>query len=189
MHSPLYKAALCSTLFLAASTARGQIINFDNLDDAFIPDGYHALTWEQIYPVNKNDTTAPGYQVGTTSGEVAAFSAYPQAKISASPETPFNVISANFTSVFHTQSLRLEGFAKGVQKYITPYYNITPDSSLNISIDFQNIDQLIITSDASQHWVMDDFEFNFINPIPEPASLGTLLGALALGAMLKRTPS
>ncbi len=158
---------------LITPSAQAAVINFDDISVVNIPKNYLNLSWDKIYTANKHTQAAPTFTLGTTSGDIAAWSAYPIATIKAPLGETFDVGSANFTSAYVNQTVQFQGYKLGSRILGTIQYNLTTTQSLAINIDFQDIDELRIISTQSQHWIMDDLEIT-ADFIPEPTSALTL---------------
>lgn len=163
--------------------------------DGMDADNYHGFDWNngtnQIAVINATmyDTCHPGSNIanGATSGHYAAFNARgeTETQIDWSGTGTFDFIGANWTTFGDTDfNLSFEGWRAGELVYSSSDHTITGEATL-ISLNWDDIDSLRISSSIASTWIMDDFT---VSAVPEPSVMALMLGGLGfVGFMAARS--
>lgn len=181
--------------FFSAQTF-ATVVNFDDLTNGAIADGYAGFNWSNgaanIGAVSETTHPGSGYANGTVSHKNTAFNFDGASGVAIewvgewAGAGSFNFMGAFFTSAWFDQEIAFEGYKAGNLVYASDSYAINTQSPEWINLDWADIDSLYIYN-TSWQWAMDDFTFtsNQAN-VPEPAPFVLLmLGVLALVAKRK----
>jgi hypothetical protein len=188
---------MSSTIYTRSQT----VVTFDDLPNSttgtFITSPYQGLTWSNFCFANAilgaSKLGTNGYYYGMVSPSNVAFNGggYP-AEID-SPGTNFNFLSAYLTGAWNSNlNIEVQAFRDANLVYDETKV-VSATSPTLFTFDYLDIDRLYFNSYGGQpaftpisesHFVMDNFEFEFV---PEPSSLLlTALGVVTLCAVLKR---
>jgi hypothetical protein len=201
----LLSVALLSFLAFSSVSALSQtVITFDTLplntgSPIYIPNGYQGLSWSNFGCVNGllTPTVYPsltdGYYYGVVSASNVAFNVLGTPAEIDSPGTNFNFLSAYLTGAWHSNlNIEVQGFSGATMLYDTAVVAVATIPTL-FTFGYRNIDRLYFNSfggqpafstDGGNHFVMDNFTFEFV---PEPSSFVlTGAGVLTLCVFRKR---
>ena len=202
------KAGLIA-LFTILSLSRvlpcdGVLITFDDLTEtasgSFIANGYQGLVWSNYASLNavQFPMMFPGYGTngfyyGMVSASNVAFNALGTPVEVDSISSSFNFFSAFLTGAWHSNlNVEVQGFRSGSMVYDQTVTVSATNASLFV-FNYLNVDrvyfnsfggQTAFASDGGNHFVMDDFTFEFV---PEPSTLLlTGIGAAVLLSFRRR---
>lgn len=192
MKTTFFAFLLC--LFSAQTFAT--VVNFDDLTNGAIADGYAGFNWSNgaasIGVVSEATHPGSGYANGTVSHSNTAynFGGASGASIEWAGAGSFNFIGAFFTSAWFDQEIAFEGYKAGNLVYVSDSYVINTQSPEWINLDWSNIDSLYIYN-TSWQWAMDDFTYasNQTNVSEPTPCVLLMLGVLALIAKRKNFKS
>jgi len=191
---------LTALTLLAASVLAQTLVTFDDLQEngsgSLIPGSYQGLSWSNIGVLNAVLSPSVygtnGYYYGMVSASNVALNVLGQpAEIDSA--TNFNFLSVYLTGAWHSNlNIEAEGF-NGAQEIYDTIVAASATNATLFTFNYFDIDRLYFNSyggqvafgvDGGNHFVMDNFMFEFI---PEPSSLLlTALGAVSLVAFLRR---
>jgi len=191
-----------TTLALAISgTASALVLTFDDITDLvgvhFIPDGYGAMDWENIYVVHEEYYPGTGYDNGVVSPHYVAFNGLGDPGsilVSAGDGFPaFDFEGAYITGAWNN----------GLEVTVAGYYEgglvhtetVIVDTTGPVWFDgggsYSSIDELHFTSSggtaaqqglSGTQFAMDNFTYT---PIPEPTTM-LMLGCVGVGLACAR---
>lgn len=191
-----FNKGLLSALLLAASTASNAAIQVIDFDDYGTPEYFEGFTsewnnfnWDTMGVVNTSASvySGSGFGNGAVSGIYAAFTNYGQQVTQIDWQGPgtFDFIEGHFTAGWSVDlDVSFKGLLNGAVVYTSQDYTINRDAPTLISLNWENIDSLVITQTGT-NIVVDDFTINA--PVPEPSTYALMLGGLGLvGLMASR---
>jgi hypothetical protein len=168
-------------------TAFPDVIDFETLNDGFIPQGHADMNWApDFYTLDgTNYGTPSGYTVMGTQLALNGFEASP-VYFQSQDGSEFNVISLDFIAAWYTElTYTVNGYRDGSKEYTKDLtvdcFNVT-----TFDLNFNNIDKFEFVFKSSNFVVGWDggsgthFALDNIVLIPAPATLG-LLGLGLLG--------
>ena len=175
------------------------VVGFDDLNSNVTQgtpiDGYNGIDWaDHVYVLNGLDynNQQGGYDEAVTSGDSVAYNGG-----GASPTTlTFNEVatfnSMQLTSAWDsTQSVTFTAFLDGQLVYTSNTITINNITPTLIELNYEGIDQLVITSTGSQ-WAMDDFTYTIgsetATPEASDSEITTFTDSLATATDLDTTP-
>ena len=186
--------------FCNAAGCLATVVTFDSISETatgtFIPNGYQGLNWSNfwcfnsILATNRPEVGVSGFYYGMVSASNVAYNPLGNPVEIDARGTNFNFLSAYFTGAWHSNlSIEVEGFRAGNLIYDQTVIASATSPTL-FTFGYTNIDRLYFNSfggqpafpsDGGNHFVMDNFTFEFV---PEPSALlltgGSLLMLLPL---------
>ena len=197
----VYAKALVAAAMLAgfASLASADTINFDDLSDAPIANGYHGLDWSNFWSFApfSPDYDGSGYESALTSGTNVAYNSYgTPASISSAADFDLNsfVAAAAWNDGL---SVLISGYNNGVQIYSTVVSLVTGSASA-VTLNWIGVDDVSFVSyggtnpglnGSGTHFALDDLTIS-VAPVPLPAALplfGFALAGMGFVARRRRT--
>jgi hypothetical protein len=187
---------------LASPVVAAETLNFDDLSNGPIPNGYGGFDWTNFGVIGQLGSS--GYTNGIVSAQNTAFDdSAPDPASLDDTAAPFTFNGADFTAAWR-DNLSLE--IVGADSHGTVIYtdNVTLNESgpTDITLNWTGLTALVFTpSGGSQapgaqsdgvQFVMDDATFNapFASAAPEPETWALmLLGVGAVGAAMRRRQS
>ncbi len=182
--------SLC--LFLGiAGNVKAVVLNFDDISSfGIVPNGYGGLNWDNFFTndISHWQWESCGFTSGVVSWPNEAFnsSGFPA---SISSNTPFTFYDVYFTAATNNGlNIEVQGYRNNVLVYDTNQTFNTDHPTLT-SFNYQNIDRLtfipsggtpVATHEGnSRTWfVADNFNYEFSQPVPEPATMLLLSSGL-----------
>lgn len=184
--------------FSTMGVAGASVLTFDDLPVTeslgTIPNEYGGLNWNSISYRNGSSLPGSGYDIGSVSGDYAAFNDFGEAA-SISSVNPFNFIGAYLTGAWNDNlNITVVGLLGGVTQFSQTVV-VRQGSATWFNFNYTAIDELQFlsfggipggdTRGQGTQFVMDDLT---TEAVPEPVTaIGSLLGIGVLGiGKLKR---
>lgn len=193
MNKTLLVLFITVILISCASNAKAATLYFDEFDlkNSYkrlnaLDKNYGGFGWSSFsnlidkdYKKNVPGHVDNGYNKGAVSGENSFFNGYSN-DITITRNEIFDFVGAYFTSAaFGAYNVTLFGYQEDGNILMKKLDLNTDATPKYFNVDFKGIEKLTIES--SNIFVMDNFEYNTITPVPEPSSF--LLGLLGIGGL------
>lgn len=167
------------TISLLSFAVSADVITFDNIATTtgwvYIADGVDGFEWTNIGIINKNYHKGSGYDIGTVSGDYAAFNPYaynPSISVSSVGEV-FDFDGVYVTSAWNTSDvITFKGF-NGTELVYEQSVSITNSKAKWCDFNFDDITSLEMYSANGTWFVIDDFTYT-PHAVPEPGTLSLL---------------
>lgn len=172
------------SILVTATMASAITLTFDDISSAeigTIPNGYGGFNWSEFGFIDGSTPSraGSGYDNGSISGDYVAFNKW--GDVATVSNTTFNFNGAYFVGAWEDGlNINISGFFNGNLKYQETLV-VDTISPTWFQADYMEIDSLIFSSYGGtphprlggfgDHFAMDNFTFNEVAPVPEPATV------------------